>query len=413
MFVPVIHGNVDANHARPCIPILNSVTISSMVICRDKAVPVIRTVITVLASTSALFAAGCGGVGQGAATLSDVPPSSQGPGSLSSRNSAASGHALTGLSSWSLLTSDALGRQPLEKEIGDTGSPLVVLDAESVEAVHKPLQKGLTQLRGASGKRFIVTLDIARLSQSSPLWKRAWQPAESGALPSSAPSWLIAGGPKATVYRTKYWDAAWQKLIFGVAASYVDAGFDGVALTGVDSYVAAQADRATAPVDMATLVTTLTRTLREKKPETSVIILDAPLLADRLSDNDRTAYWNAIDGVVAKNVFYSKQADGETAAKPASLELNPNVDLIASLDKADRAGKAVLDWEALIAKEQVADFEARARSRGYVPFVPLGQRGSSAPGATANPSSGPATSGDNTSKPLHPDTQKPVDPAVI
>lgn len=306
--------------------------------------------------------AGCGGVSQ-TATNPDTPPTS--PTAQTASGLVGGGKSQSGISSWAMLTPDALGHDVTQKDIDQAGSGLVILDPASVESVQKPLAKGLSKLRGTGVKRFVATLDISRIGESSPLWKADWTPAKSGTLPAAAPTWLVAANaPNASTFDVRYWDPGWSKAISGECQALLSAGFDGVALTGTDAYRQAQSDRPSAAEDMAVLVEALSTAARARKSDAVVLVANAPLLAERLTDKERPAYFGALDGFVATDVFYG-------GPKPVNNDLNPNPDLIAALDMADRAGKSVLDWERVSGSDQISAFQARARSRGYLPYAPL------------------------------------------
>jgi len=64
-------------------------------------------------------------------------------------------------------------------------------------------------------------------------WNTAWA--------ISPPSWMEAENPDwPGNYKVKYWDPAWQAMIYGNDASYLkkilDAGFDGVYLDIIDAF---------------------------------------------------------------------------------------------------------------------------------------------------------------------------------
>lgn len=64
-------------------------------------------------------------------------------------------------------------------------------------------------------------------------WKEEWA--------SNPPSWLDAENPDwEGNFKVRYWDTAWQDIIFGSDSSYmskiINAGFDGVYLDIIDAY---------------------------------------------------------------------------------------------------------------------------------------------------------------------------------
>ncbi len=89
-----------------------------------------------------------------------------------------------------------------------------------------------TKSNGAS-RLVIAYMSIGEAEDSRYYWRSEWK--------SSPQSWLAGENPDwPGNYKVRYWNADWQKIIFGEGDSYLglilDAGFDGVYLDIIDAY---------------------------------------------------------------------------------------------------------------------------------------------------------------------------------
>jgi cysteinyl-tRNA synthetase len=87
----------------------------------------------------------------------------------------------------------------------------------------------------------------------------------------SAPAWLGRENESwPGNFLVRYWDPAWQSIIFGASDSYlariVEAGFDGVFLDRIDTFQMVVAERAEARQEMVRLVAELAREARAQRP---------------------------------------------------------------------------------------------------------------------------------------------------
>jgi len=84
------------------------------------------------------------------------------------------------------------------------------------------------------GKRLVISyMSIGEAEDYRYYWQSGWRP--------NNPSWLDAENPDwEGNYKVKYWEAEWQKIIFGNDSSYMkkilDADFDGVYLDIIDAF---------------------------------------------------------------------------------------------------------------------------------------------------------------------------------
>jgi cysteinyl-tRNA synthetase len=90
------------------------------------------------------------------------------------------------------------------------------------------------KMKANGGKRLVISyMSIGEAENYRYYWKEEWA--------SNPPSWLDAENPDwEGNYKVRYWDSAWQDIIFGTDSSYlnkvINAGFDGVYLDIIDAF---------------------------------------------------------------------------------------------------------------------------------------------------------------------------------
>ncbi len=84
------------------------------------------------------------------------------------------------------------------------------------------------------GRRLVIAyMSIGEAEDYRFYWRKAWK--------TKRPSWLVKENPHwKGNYKVRYWDKAWQSIIYGGKDSYlqkiIDAGFDGVYLDIIDAF---------------------------------------------------------------------------------------------------------------------------------------------------------------------------------
>lgn len=182
-------------------------------------------------------------------------------------------------------------------------------------------------------------------------------------LTAAAPSWLAEENPAwRGNYLVRYWDPAWQSIIFGSATAYLDkiieAGFDGVYLDKIDSNDDWQKTRPAAEREMVDFVRKLAQYARLKRPGFLIVPQNGE---DLLKYPDYVA---TIDAVAKEDLLYGGNSlkDGEPNSETEILKSK------ALLDRVRRARKMVLTVEYLDAIEPILAARKRMRSYDYVPF---------------------------------------------
>lgn len=187
-------------------------------------------------------------------------------------------------------------------------------------------------------------------------WKPEWVDA--------GPSWLLGENPEwRGNFDIRYWDTAWQDIIFGEGGSYLEAiqqaGFDGVYLDRVDAFERrdAQLSLAARRGEMISLVRRLAAIARERNPDFIVVAQNGEEL---LSDPD---YRAVIDALAKEDLLYGLTGDGR---RNGNGEIRASLNLIMPL-LAD--GKRVFLVEYLSSQSSIAQARDDAASLGMPLFI--------------------------------------------
>ncbi len=87
------------------------------------------------------------------------------------------------------------------------------------------------------GRKVVAYLSIGEAESYRWYWQEAWEADHDGVPDAGAPAWLLAVNPDwPGNYKVKYWDPAWQSIIFGYLDIILGQGFDGVYLDIIDAY---------------------------------------------------------------------------------------------------------------------------------------------------------------------------------
>ncbi len=213
-------------------------------------------------------------------------------------------------------------------------------------------------------KAVLAYLSIGEAEDYRFYWQEGWDADHNGQPDTGAPVWLESVNPDwEGNYKVRYWDPAWQAILFGSPASYLDrilaAGFDGVYLDIIDAYEYFEGQgRASAAAEMVDLVLRLANYARSQCPGFLVFPQNAPELATAFPD-----YLAAIDGIGQEDLYYGYPDQGVPSPPGFIHEIEP------SLDRIVAAGKLVLAIAYTTDPGQIADNRARALARGYVPLA--------------------------------------------
>jgi cysteinyl-tRNA synthetase, unknown class len=246
----------------------------------------------------------------------------------------------------------------------------------------------------ASGKTVIAYLSIGEAEDYRWYWDPAWndQPAPD----PDAPPWLGPFNPDfPNNYKVRYWQPAWQALIFGDTSGanrssldrILDQGFDGIYLDIIDGFTYwseenPERSRLQARTEMVAFVQALAQYARGTRGRVNFLVF--PQNGDDLIVNDDgdldalgQSYLATIDGIGVEDVFYDEltpQPPAEVAFRLGLLELYRasggrtravlSVDYV--WDGANPTGTANV--------ARYNDFQSRARAAGFLPYAALSDR---------------------------------------
>jgi len=345
-----------------------------------------------LALSTAVIA-GCAGMTTGSNGTSGAINNGTDPtGSYSATSSnAKSASDLSTVKTWSIKTARFLGKAPTVDELTADTSDLLIVAPADLQSKDHPLDKQVTAIRGKGPKRIIlVMVDAGYITPSSPLWDTSWVNS-AGKLGATAPAWLEAPDKNgSTRYPVQYWAPDWRTKLSAEVERLRKAGFDGVCIDGLNAANASNEARSTSYLDMATLIQNEAHDARTHATNFYVAPFDNDGLVDKLTDAQRLDYLKTVDAVVASNVFYHSEKIGDDGAtvKVADLDLNPQPEIITALDRYQYAHRPVLVVDTVTSADKVADFQERAKARGYLPWSVSGPATSTPPSA---PTTAPAT----------------------
>ena len=245
---------------------------------------------------------------------------------------------------------------------------------------------------GPCADRFVLAyMSIGEAEDYRWYWDPAWVDGAGDPLPGVAPPWLGPTNPDwAGNYKVRYWQRAWQRIVFGVTSgeskSYldriIDAGFDGVYLDIVDAFeywgpegIGGTGERERAARDMVTFVRRLARHARAQRgqseflvvPQNGSAIIDPsayPWAADpdREAERQRRRYFREIDAIGAEDTFFFGDRDENNP-------YDPQEDVIALLERFAAAGRPVLAIDYVTQRAKIDRFWAEAAARGWIPFT--------------------------------------------
>jgi cysteinyl-tRNA synthetase len=178
-------------------------------------------------------------------------------------------------------------------------------------------------------------------------WRGSWQPGNPTWLGPENPAW--PGN-----YPVRFWNSAWQTIIFQYLDRLLDAGFDGAYLDKVDVYEYWLGERPGARADMAAFVAAIADYCRIRSPGFRIFPQNGHELIDE------AGYAAKIDGLGSEDNYY----DGNTPVPAADVAYREEY-----LDKYVAAGKVVLAVDYCRRTNLIDDFYGRAAARGYVPYA--------------------------------------------
>jgi cysteinyl-tRNA synthetase, unknown class len=233
---------------------------------------------------------------------------------------------------------------------------VVVIDFADRERPFTSAQVAAMRVKPDGSRRFVLAyLSIGEAERYRYYWQPAWQDAP--------PAWLGPENPEwRGNYPVRFWNADWQKIVFGTPESYLDrilsAGFDGAYLDRVDVHSVWEKEKADADRSMIEFVGALSAYAKRVRSEFLIV----PQNAEELLED--VAYLQAIDGVAKEDLLYGlDHSEGSNDAANITYSTN-------QLKRARRAGKGVFVVEYLCQREEIAKAARRiGQDLGFLAYV--------------------------------------------
>jgi uncharacterized protein (TIGR01370 family) len=183
---------------------------------------------------------------------------------------------------------------------------------------------------------------------------------------SQKPSFVLGENPDwPGNFSVKFWDPAWQAIMYARVDDAIAHGYDGIYLDIVDAYEVPQVRAAYTGPDirqaMIDFVVGISKHAKALDPDFKIIPQNAVgllALSESNPDVPNTAYLNAIDGIGVEDLWY----DGNSTSDWTSGDLE-------FLKNAVNAGKFVLATSYPTDDAKQEDFVNKAIAAGFVPFV--------------------------------------------
>jgi cysteinyl-tRNA synthetase len=246
--------------------------------------------------------------------------------------------------------------------IGETKFDLVVMDYSRDGSDERRFTAAqISALKNSPGgsKTVLSYMSIGEAEDYRWYWQRSWDANKDGRPDAGAPAWLGRSNPDwPGNYKVRYWNPAWQRIVYNYVDRVLAAGYDGIYLDIVDAYqyweprepdVPAEAEMVAFVKDIASYAR-----VTHNQPGFQVFVQNAEELS-RHSD-----YVHTVSGIGKEDLFYYGNR-----RQPAD-EVRWSVK---QLDRFKEAGKPVLVIDYVTERAKIDAFYRMAHSHGYVPYA--------------------------------------------
>ncbi len=166
------------------------------------------------------------------------------------------------------------------RAIGETKFDLVIIDSSRDGSdARRFTASQISALKDSPGgpKRVLAYMSIGEAEDYRWYWQRSWDANGDGEPDDGAPAWLGPSNPDwPGNYKVRYWNPAWQRMVYDYVDKILAAGYDGVYLDIVDAYEywgpggPSGLDRPTAEREMVRFVKSIAEYARVKHGTTRV-----------------------------------------------------------------------------------------------------------------------------------------------
>ena len=246
---------------------------------------------------------------------------------------------------------------------GVAGAPHDLLVVDSEISANRTFERELSPAEVARLKRrpdgsarmLLAYLSIGEAERYRPYWQADWYD------PLKRPPWLAQENRRwVGNYLVQYWDPAWQNLIYGTPASYIDRivaqGFDGIYLDRADAFFQWRKLHPSAQRDMVEFIARLSDHARKLSPQFMVVLQNAEELLEE------AGVMNALDGIAKEDLLFGVNR-AEEPNKPKEIAWS-----IELLQLAKSNGRKVLVVEYLKDREKMSAAAHQLAAEGFVPY---------------------------------------------
>jgi cysteinyl-tRNA synthetase len=246
--------------------------------------------------------------------------------------------------------------------LGQTKVDLVIMDYSrdgSDDERFTAEEIGALKASPGGPKTVLSYMSIGEAEDYRWYWQQSWDRNRDGRPDAGTPAWLGRSNPDwPGNYKVRYWDPAWQQIVYDYVDKVLAAGYDGVYLDIVDAYQYWESREPGIPVEdeMVAFVKDIANYARvtQNHPGFQVFVQNAEEIS-RHPD-----YVQAVSGIGKEDLFYNgnrRQPAGEIRWS------------VQQLDRFKEAGKPVLVTDYVTRRARIDAFYEKALSHGYVPYA--------------------------------------------
>jgi cysteinyl-tRNA synthetase len=218
---------------------------------------------------------------------------------------------LAGVKTWLYHLGDVGAKRAAT--IGASGADLVVVEhADYSGAKPRPYSPtDLSAMRGGDDDRLIVSyLSIGEAEDYRDYWKPAWDDKLPGFIAGANPEWPDN-------YKVRYWNPAWQKIVFKQVDAIVAQGFDGLYLDIIDAFAFWEEEAPRAGIDYRAEMVEFVAAIRARaEKKLKALGEDRPFAIIGQNGEelvDEPGYLKAIDGIGKEDLRFFYPNGKETS----------------------------------------------------------------------------------------------------
>ncbi|MFH1320394.1 MAG: MJ1477/TM1410 family putative glycoside hydrolase [Bacteroidota bacterium] len=249
----------------------------------------------------------------------------------------------------------------INQVVSDTSFELIVMDySQDGTDDFKFTSQQITQIKN-SGEKAIAYISIGEAEDYRYYWQSSWE--------TTPPSWLGDENPDwHGNYKVRFWNTAWQNIIFSYIDTIISQGFDGIYMDIIDAYYYWQFENSEEPMAdslMVQFVLNIRNHIDGLTLDTFYIIpQNGEFVTEEgnVSASFKAVFFNTINGIGVEDVFFEGNFDEDNP-------YNPDNDRILLLQEYLSNGKQVFSIEYLTQSSKIQQYLNEAATQQFVPYV--------------------------------------------